>query len=734
MTKEKSLFRFLVFLSFCALVLAGASALYVYHVRNALNRNVLSYLNEVALRGVKILHTQINGNLNSLKSAAAAISSYAQDSVEKQKWIDLLEEEARHNSFEHMGFATPDGKAYLSDGFSTDVSQTPFFQQALSGRNSVTFDRPAKNGQDPSLVLSIPFFHNGKIEGVLFASIPLEAYGRLLASDSFDGKGYSVVVNSQGNKIAISDSAKADLSSNNIFQSKKNVGLDKTGKMYSDMQKGLDGTRRFFRPGEGWLYVSYVPVGLNDWYMLSVVPEKVATEQTKNIFSLSLILCVANLFILTAFFIFIYWQNKRQQKQLYHAAYTDPLTLAPTWAKTQQIIENLLKSKDISSYAFVLFDVNKFKVANEMLGYEKANILLQHIAKTVRENLQKQESFCRIHADVFQMLLRFQNPEELKKRLETLNEKIISSLSDQLGAFQLILSFGVYPISKAPTSPNELWFKAATARDLVKGKYNDIVGFYDDSLKQQLELEQSIENHMEGALLKKEFKLFFQPICKPDGSFSLAEAHLQWHLPPYGKIEEETWQRVFTKNGFIARLDLYLAEKICQWLQQQIKQKKEFFPVILNLSVESLSNPQLANILCQLIKKYELENSYLILQAAPQSKIKDITTIQKMANRLYQAGFSLSLDRLGSGNIPLDLLKLLPLEMVKTDQKIVKDLEENERARRIADSLIYMTHQLKIKIIFDGVETEKQSSILKNLGADLLTGPFKPNFNEISSS
>ena len=101
-----------------------------------------------------------------------------------------------------------------------------------------------------------------------------------------------------------------------------------------------------------------------------------------------------------------------------------------------------------------------------------------------------------------------------------------------------------------------------------------------------------------------------------------------------------------------------------------------------------------------------------------------------MATRLYQAGFSLSLDKLGSGNIPLDLLKVLPLQMIKTEKNLVKDLTENERARRISDALIYMAHQVKVKIIFDGIETEKQFQILKNLGADLLTGPLKSAINK----
>ncbi len=439
-----------------------------------------------------------------------------------------------------------------------------------------------------------------------------------------------------------------------------------------------------------------------------------------------LIFCLlfgVDLLFLALLLIYILQQNRKTQQQLYQAAYIDPITQGPTWKKAQQEILKILQQNPQQKFAFVIFDINKFKLLNDRLGYLKANDILRHIAFILREDLQAQEMFCRVQADIFQILVKYQTEEQLKNRLEVLNEKIISTCPIEKTSFQIILSFGVYPLSKKPTSLNELLAKAALARDTVKGKYDHIIGFYNTFLQKRLQLEQEIENHMEDALKKEQFQLYLSTIRDMEGSFYGAEVSLRWNLPPYGEINESFFRHVFTQNGFIYRLDLYVAEKICQFQKQRIQEKKDLFPLFLNLSTDSLQSPQFAGALVRLIKKYQLDTSLLILQAAPHNEISQIDIIEKIAYRLHDEGFVLSLDQASQGYSPLELLKTLPLQIIKIEKETVADLEENQRARRLADSLIYMAQQMKVKIIFSGVSSFAQRQILKNLGADFIMGP-----------
>lgn len=457
-------------------------------------------------------------------------------------------------------------------------------------------------------------------------------------------------------------------------------------------------------------------------YYLNQMPQQ--SEKAKDLFSLLLLLCGGGAAIFLCFLYYLFHQSRRSQQALYQTAYTDPITYGPTWSKAKQDISVLLEQNPQKKFAFVIFDINKFKILNERLGYLQANEVLRQIGLILRESLQPTEMFCRVQADIFQMLLVYQTPEQLKNRLEILNEKIINTTPIEKNSFQMILSFGVYFINQNPSSINDLLVKAALARDTIKGKYDNIVGFYSEHLQKQLQLEQEIENHMEEAISKGNFHLTLSPIRRADGSLYGAEVSLRWVLPPYGEIPEKTFRKVFTKNGFIYRLDLYVVEKVCQFQRSRIQEKKDLFPVFINLSSESLQSPQFGSILARLVKKYQLDSGALILQADPQNEISQPAIIQAMAHRLHEEGFSLSLDQAGKGYSSLELLKILPLQMIKIEEEAVADLEQNERVRRLADSLIYTAKQLKVKIIFSGVSSKKQWDILRNLGADFMMGPI----------
>lgn len=421
---------------------------------------------------------------------------------------------------------------------------------------------------------------------------------------------------------------------------------------------------------------------------------------------------------------YFFTQNKRARESLYKIAFVDPLTQGPTWAKAKQDIRKILTENPSRKYAFVMFDINKFKVLNERLGYLKANEVLRHVGLLLRANLQESEMFCRVQADIFQLLLTYQTPEQLKHRLEILNEEIVATCPIEKNTFQMILSFGVYFVTQFPSSINDLLVKAALARDSIKGKYDNIIGFYDETLQKKFQLEQEIENHMEDALRHDEFQIYLSPIFKKDNSFYAAEICLHWSLSPYGQIPESVFRKAFTKNGFIYRLDLYVAEKICRFQRKRLEEKKDLFPIFLNLSSDSLQSPAFASSLVRLVKKYQIDSNMLILQAAPQNEIPDTGIICQIARRLHEEGFSLSLDQASRGYSSLELLKILPLQIIKIEKDAIADLEENERSRRLADSLIYMAQQMKVHILFDGVARDKQDQILKNLGADFIMGPF----------
>ncbi len=719
---SKSVFRALWIISACILVSGAGLFLYVYHLRASLHAELISYLDEMAQQGVRILNTQIKGDVSSLQSAATAISTYK--TLDNKPWTELLTEETRQNEFKRMAFILPNGVAYLSDGFLINLAHRDYFRQGLEGKSAISDPLTDTVDQGTAIILSVPVLAaDGQVRGVLIAAHPTDMYGKLIASDSFQGKGYSLIVKANGDKVATSQFAQADRSVSNIFQSARNRNLDIEGTMRKDMQEGRSGTLRFYRQGEGWLYISYVPVGINDWYFLSVVPEQVATQKTKNLLYLSLILCATGFIVFVFLLFYIYRQSNRNHATLYQAAYIDPILQRPNWVKIQQEMADLLtQSQD--PYAFVVFDINKFKVVNDRLGYNQSNDLLRHIASVLQEDVKEDELFCRVQADVFALLLRIQTPEQLKNRLELINEKIVNFHPATQGRLQLILSFGVCPVTNKDLSPADLFLRAVLARGTVKGHYNDIVGFYDDNLRSRLLQEQTIENDMEDALFNREFTLLLSPILTMEAIPAAAKEYTVWTPKDKPAIDTDFFLSVFTKNGFISRLDTYMAEEACRVLQDWKTQQQATVPIALNVSAASLRSPYFSSVLLQLARQYEIPTSNLILQLSPRTDPADIPLLKQLAERLHKEGFRLALNHFGRGTISLDLIQTLPLDMVIMEGEFIRDLEHNAKIPPILQAFVDMAQKLQLHLVFDGVETEKQLNLLRQLGPAWWTGPL----------
>lgn len=719
---SRSIFSTLWILIACALVSGAGLFLYVHHLRASLHAELVAYLDEVANQGVRILNTQIKGDVSSLQSAAAAISTYK--NLENKPWAELLAEETKQNEFKRMAFILPDGVAYLSDGFLINLAHRDYFQRSMLGQNVISDPLRDTVDQGKAIILSVPVIgQDNAVRGVLIAAHPTDMYGDLIASDSFQGKGYSLIVKSNGDKVAVSAASRTDHSATNIFKSTWNKQLDLDGSMRKAMQEGKSGTVRFYRPGEGWLYVSYVPVGINDWYFLSVVPEQIATQKTKNLLYLSLILCGTGFLVFIFLLLYIYRQSKRNHNTLYQAAYVDPVLQRPNWAKIRQDIADLLTQTQ-EAYTFVVFDINKFKVLNDRWGYTRANELLKYISSVLEEDLQEGELFCRVQADVFALLLHMEQPEKLKNRLELLNEKIVNYSPAVKDHLQLILSFGVCPVENGQLSPSELFLRAALAKDTIKGHYNDIVGFYDDKLRQRMLQEQTIENEMEDALINQEFALLLTPIKDLTGQTMAAKEHTVWNPKDKPPVDTDTFLSVFTKNGFISRLDTYMAEEACRSLKHWQEQKQTIVPIALNVSAASLRSPYFSSVLLQLTRQYEVPAENLILQLSPRTDPADIPLLKQLAQRLHKEGFRLALNHFGRGTISLDLIQILPLDMVIMEGEFIRDVNNNSKIQPILESFVTMAQKLNLRLVFDGVENEEQLKLLKQMGSNWWTGPL----------
>ncbi|MEG2703377.1 MAG: diguanylate cyclase, partial [Clostridia bacterium] len=324
----------------------------------------------------------------------------------------------------------------------------------------------------------------------------------------------------------------------------------------SQMAAGVDGMLTYQRAGVSW-QMSYAPVGINHWYIFSVVPSQVISLQSdrliRNLLFLILLMLALAIVIPTR----MMRLAQRNSKQLLRIAYTDDVTGCSNWAGFRLEATRLLHEHTEQPYAMVAFDINKFKLINDLFGYQRGNELLAHISGVLARSIGKDEAFCRAAADLFNLLLRYESDEEILRRLSLIETELEGCIEN----YKLKITAGVCTISERALDISSHCDKANLSRNLAKKQNSVSCHFFKDENRLELLREKEIENVMDAALENGEFLTYLQPkYLTLTGAIVGAEALARWKrpgeqlMPPCGFIP------LFEKNGFIRKLDLYMFE------------------------------------------------------------------------------------------------------------------------------------------------------------------------------
>lgn len=263
-------------------------------------------------------------------------------------------------------------------------------------------------------------------------------------------------------------------------------------------------------------------------------------------------------------------------------------------------------------FAFIHFDIDRFRLINSFLGAKKADSLLRFIADFIRSEAHKRKkiTFGRIESDVFCMCMPYDTAS-----LEPMLNEIQKAVSEFDSSYYIVPSFGVYVVNDPGISIEEMFSRASLASQSCKSRYLQSISYYTDEMSAGLFAEQEILNEMHGALESGQFIVYFQPkynlkTSRPDG----AEALVRWLHPTKGLISPGRFIPVFERNGFIGRLDFYIWERTCMFLKKWRDEGLDPSPVSVNISRVNMYNPRLVPTLRNLTAKYSLPPSLLNLE------------------------------------------------------------------------------------------------------------------------
>ncbi len=419
----------------------------------------------------------------------------------------------------------------------------------------------------------------------------------------------------------------------------------------------------------------------------------------------------------------------RNRKDVYYAAYIDQLTGIPSKAKHKMDAQMLIDKKE-KKYAYVTFDVDNFKYINEMFGYEYGNKVLVHIAKTMKAFVKPDELYARISADNFALLLVDAGTQtELEERIGELFRKIVEpgEPGEVLNICSLRFSCGVYRI-EGKMDINAVRANANLARtENKKHVLNEIV-FYDESLKARRVEEKELEYEAEEALINGEFLVYFQPKYDTETEKIIgAEALVRWNHPVRGMLSPGLFVPLFESNGFITEVDLYVLNSVCELIESWIEAGVPPICISVNLSRIHLYNRDLVERLTDVVNRHHIPPEYIEFELTESAFYEETESLLRIMSELKAAGFRLSMDDFGSGYSSLNLLRRLPVDVLKLDKVFLEDCEEDNdetRSKRIVMHVISMAKDLQMEVLAEGVETSNQKEFLQSAKCDMIQGYY----------
>lgn len=424
-----------------------------------------------------------------------------------------------------------------------------------------------------------------------------------------------------------------------------------------------------------------------------------------------------------AFYLLKLRESERITEQMQMIENYDMLTGLPTLQKFRIDIKIIFDTHPEQKFAIGFLDINNFKYINDTLGYDRGDELLKDLALFLNREAVPMQINARASADNFVSFIPFSNEKVLKERITELINQFIAEEKEKNISYNIGIAIGLYVLKPDEKDFMGIIDNANIARKLVKNSSMSMCEFYDEKMEREIMKEQMILGCMETALKEREFKVFLQPkISLKTGEIIGAEALVRWIRKDGTLLPPNDFIPLFEKNGFIVRLDFYIYEEVFRILKRWKIEGKPLVPISVNVSRVHLYQTDFIDKVMQLIEQYEIEPKLVEFELTESIFLDNTVNAISIMKELQNRGFCVSIDDFGAGYSSLNLLKDMRTDVLKLDKEFFRAGDMKKEEKIIVSSIISMAKQLNMKVLSEGVETQKQSDFLKKVNCDMAQG------------
>ena len=411
------------------------------------------------------------------------------------------------------------------------------------------------------------------------------------------------------------------------------------------------------------------------------------------------------------------------EKSLQYLAYHDELTGLPNKNLLVDRINQSIKIslRDNQQMAVLFLDLDRFKTINDSLGHIVGDKLLQEVSARLHTILRSHDTVSRNGGDEFVIVL-----ERLKNSNEAVNvaKKTINCLTETFDIFSHKIHIGasigisVYPGDG--DTPQILIRNADTAMYRAKQAGGNQLQFYNKSMSNQLRDRLELENELHNALEKNEFHVLYQPqINCVTGATIGFESLLRWNNKSHGDVSPERFIPLLEETGLIYSIGEWVVAQVVDFIHEHHTYDVSFS---INLSALQCNSLGFVNFVKTKIDETGINASQIEFEITETLLINDFEKTTTFLDELHSIGCSIALDDFGTGYTSMSYLARLPIDVIKIDKSLIRNIDNNKNLQSIVKAIVTMSKSLGMKNIFEGIETEDELAEIKLLHGKIIQG------------
>jgi diguanylate cyclase (GGDEF)-like protein len=420
-------------------------------------------------------------------------------------------------------------------------------------------------------------------------------------------------------------------------------------------------------------------------------------------------------------------ERRRTEERTQHEALHDALTGLPNRSlfldRLQHALSGVARRETVIAVLFL--DLDQFKLVNDSLGHAAGDELLAAVAPRLEQALRPGDTVARFGGDEFAVLAEDVGDERGATRIaeriaEALTRPFILREREHFVSASIGISIGT------GTEEPEALIRDADAA-LYRAKDHGRGGYeiFDEVMRSRVIEHMQTENDLRRALQRAEFVVHYQPVVRlQDRSIASMEALVRWDHPERGLLGPLAFIPVAEESRLIVPIGRWVIEQACRqaaaW--QELRPDSAPVAVAVNLSARQLADPEVTAHIERSIEANGIEPSTLWLELTESTLLEDTAYVERTLGALRRLGVHLVLDDFGVGFSSLGYLKRLPLSMVKLDRTFVENVTNSPNDAAIVRAVSEMSETIGIGVIAEGVETEEQVRVARELGCGYAQG------------